>query len=79
MVIDLRDKVGEIAGSSPEAAAAAGAPVGAEDLFDDALSALINLGYQKNAAEKAINQVLKEGSDLNVQKLLRKALQRLAK
>ena len=79
MVIDLRDKVGEIAGTSPEAAAAAGAPVGAEDLFDDALSALINLGYQKNAAEKAINQVLKEGSDLNVQKLLRKALQRLAK
>lgn len=81
MVIELRDKVGELAAGLPaEVSMAAGAAVGADGVFDDALSALVNLGYQKNAAEKALQQVMKEGStDLNVQKLLRHALQRLAK
>lgn len=80
MVIELRDKVGELAAGVPaEVSMAAGAAVGGDGVFDDALSALVNLGYQKNAAEKALQQVMKEGTDLNVQKLLRQALQRLAK
>jgi len=49
------------------------------DAFDDALSALINLGYQRNAAEKAVQQVRREGVEASVQKILRASLQKLAK
>lgn len=80
LVIELRDKIGELAsGISAEASIAAGAAIGGEGIFDDALSALVNLGYKKDAAENALNQSLKDGTELNVQKLLRAALQRLAK
>src|SRR5690606_33068574 len=51
MVIELRDKIAELAaGVSGDTSAAAGASIGGDSVFDDALSALINLGYQKNAA-----------------------------
>jgi len=78
MVVELRDKIGEL---SLGAAASAGSPAGtgADTAFDDALSALVNLGYQRNAAEKALQDAAKNGSDLSVQKLLRSALQKLAK
>lgn len=80
LVIELRDKLGELsAGAAVGAAASSGAAVRADEAFDDALSALVNLGYQRSAAEKALQQVMKEGKDLSVQKLLRQALQRLAK
>ena len=80
LVIELRDKVGELAmaatagdtGISP-----AGVP--GDDVFDDALSALLNLGYQRNAAEKAVQQVRRDGVEANVQKILRASLQKLAK
>ena len=80
LVIELRDKVGEMAaGVSAGASIDAAAGIGSEGVYDDALSALVNLGYQKNAAEKALQQVRQEGVEANVQKLLRSALQKLAK
>lgn len=78
LVIELRDKVGELAAGAT-AAAASGDTIGADEAYDDALSALVNLGYQRNAAEKALQQVRNEGTEPSVQKLLRQALQRLAK
>ena len=80
LVVELRDKVGELAADiSAEASMAAAAGIGTDDVYDDALSALVNLGYQKGAAEKALQQVRQDGTEANVQKLLRAALQRLAK
>lgn len=80
LVIELRDKVGELAaGMSEKASAQAATAIGGDTVFDDALSALVNLGYQKQAAEKALQQVVKDGGEMSVQKLLRQALQRLAK
>ncbi|HLA96217.1 MAG TPA: Holliday junction branch migration protein RuvA, partial [Pyrinomonadaceae bacterium] len=80
LVIELRDKVSELAaGVSAETSMAAAESIGSEGVFDDALSALVNLGYQKNAAEKALQQVRQDGTEPSVQKLLRAALQRLAK
>ncbi len=78
MVIELRDKIGDLAFAASATASAEGAG-GADSVFDDALSALVNLGYQRNAAEKALQQAAKDGTDLTVQKLLRSALQKLAK
>ena len=78
LVIELRDKVGELStGDSPLDAERPSLP--ADAVFDDALSALVNLGYQKAAAEKAVKQAAQEGTDISVQKLLRKSLQILAK
>jgi holliday junction DNA helicase RuvA len=80
LVIELRDKVGELAH-----AAAAGEPtaspsgIDGDDVFNDALSALLNLGYQRNAAEKAVQQVRRDGVEASVQKVLRASLQKLAK
>lgn len=79
LVIELRDKVGELAsaGSSPLDAEQPAQP--ADAVFEDALSALVNLGYQRNAAEKAVKQAAQEGTEMSVQKLLRRSLQVLAK
>lgn len=78
LVIELRDKVGELVDSVSSAEAAAGA-VSGDGIFDDALSALTNLGYQKHAAEKALQQAAGEGTEMSVKKLLRRSLQLLAK
>ncbi|PYT01789.1 MAG: Holliday junction branch migration protein RuvA [Acidobacteria bacterium] len=76
MVVELRDKIGELAVG---AAASASSSDASDTVFDDALSALVNLGYQRNAAEKALQDATKDGAELSVQKLLRAALQKLAK
>lgn len=78
LVVELRDKIADIAGSA-EAVTAAGAVGNGDGVFDDALSALVNLGYQKNAAEKALQQAAESGTEMSVQKLLKAALQRLAR
>lgn len=80
MVIELRDKVGDVCveGTSALDAATTGS-VPVDDVFEDALSALVNLGYQRNAAEKALQIAAKEVTDATVQKLLRRSLQVLAK
>jgi Holliday junction DNA helicase RuvA len=81
MVVELRDKIGELSVgvAGGRSTTADGSDGGPDAVFDDALSALVNLGYQRNAAEKALQESSKDGADLNVQKLLRAALQRLAK
>jgi len=80
LVVELRDKVGELslASAAGDTTVSATAEVG-DDVFNDALSALLNLGYQRNAAEKAVQQVRREGVEANVQKILRASLQKLAK
>ncbi len=80
MVIELRDKIGELSASATAGASSAvGSDGNPDSIFDDALSALVNLGYQRNSAEKALQDAAKDGSEMNVQKLLRGALQKLAK
>ncbi len=76
LIVELRDKVVSI---GSDTTASATLPTGENAVVDDALSALVNLGYQKAAAEKALQQAMKEGAELSVQKLLRASLQILAK
>jgi Holliday junction DNA helicase RuvA len=81
IVIELRDKINTISTGGIETAQTATtstAPSGNE-VYDDAVSALTNLGYQRAAAEKALNQAMQEGTEMSVQKLLRRSLQLLAK
>jgi Holliday junction DNA helicase RuvA len=80
LVIELRDKMQDLlSGAEKQASSAgqAGAPV--DETYEDALSALLNLGYNRAAADKALKQTVQEGTEMSVQKLLRRSLQLLAK
>lgn len=82
MVIELRDKLNDLSSAATQqqlSTAGSGENVPADAVYDDALSALTNLGYQRNAAEKALKQAVQEGTEMSVQKLLRRSLQLLAK
>ena len=50
-----------------------------EDLRGDMLSALLNLGYHRPLAEKAINAALKTSDDRSFENTLRQALRELAR
>jgi len=83
LVMELRDKVAVL--SSPELEEELGAMPEvsgkpSEDLVRaDALSALLNLGYQRTAAEKAIGSALAENEEISVESILRSSLRKLAK
>ena len=73
MVIELRDRLPV----GPESEAAAGPA--ADDVRSDVLSALGNLGYQRAAAEKAVDRVFTRSADRAFEPLLREVLRELAK
>ena len=82
LVIELRDKM--VALSSPaleqELAAGAGVAAQSEDaLREDTLAALLQLGFPRPAAEKAITSAIQEGGELSVETLLRRSLRQLSK
>ncbi|MGI8884252.1 MAG: Holliday junction branch migration protein RuvA [Pyrinomonadaceae bacterium] len=83
MVIELRDKLNDLTSAASQqqlTSVSGGVNITSVDaVYDDALSALTNLGYQRNAAEKALKQAVQDGTEMSVQKLLRKSLQFLAK
>ena len=79
LVIELRDKVGELAAAAGVGTSISVDQLPADAVFDVALSALVNLGYQKAAAERALKKVVQDGTEMSVQKLLRRSLQLLAK
>lgn len=83
LVVELREKVAEM--SSVELEEEFGAPkevkgeITEDSVRADALSALLNLGYQRSSAEKAIDSALGEGGDLTVESVLRRGLRKLAR
>jgi holliday junction DNA helicase RuvA len=82
IVIELRDKITKLSAVSSAEMKAEGVVsthASDDDVYEDAISALVNLGYQRNAAEKALKQAMQEGTEMSVQKLLRRSLQLLAK
>jgi Holliday junction DNA helicase RuvA len=73
MVLELRDKLPE---TTPTTAPASPIMSGAEE---DVLSALVNLGYQRAAAEKALALATKNGKGQSFDALFRGALAALSK
>ena len=73
LVLELKDRL-------PDAAAPIDdVPVEGGDLRDDVLSALGNLGYQRSAAEKSVDRVLKtNGAPATFEALLRDVLKVMA-
>lgn len=72
MVLELRDKLPEPGKAGPAIAIMSA-------VEEDVLSALVNLGYQRAAAEKALATAAKEGSAKSFDQLFRLVLGRLSK
>ncbi len=82
LVIELRDKMAALSSPALEEQIAAGGPTAAQSedaLREDTLAALLQLGFPKPAAEKAITSAMQEGGDLSVETLLRRSLRQLSK
>jgi holliday junction DNA helicase RuvA len=76
IVLELKDKMTALL--APETAAAPAA-AGGETLRTDVLSALVNLGYHRPLAERAVDAALKTGTDASFERTLKQALRELAK
>ena len=69
IIVDLRDKMGKM----DVGELALGLPQNKQK--EEVLTALVTLGFAKNAAEKSIDKVLKKhGSDLEVEEIVKHAL-----
>jgi len=71
IVLELKDK---LAAMTPAGAIAT--PAGPRE---DLVSALLNLGYHRPAAEKAVDRALQDGPDLGFEQALRAALKLLSR
>ncbi len=71
MILELKDKLEEFTAAPP--------PPAVSPLEDDVLSALVNLGYQRAAAERALAVASRGGASGNFDKLFRESLAVLSK
>jgi Holliday junction DNA helicase RuvA len=74
IVIELKDRVNKLATDVSDITAAPG-----DDVRDDLLSALGNLGYQRAAAEKAVDRALGKVETREFEPLLREVLKALVR
>ena len=71
IIIDLRDKVGKLAEGDQIFT-----PLD-NTIKEEALSALVMLGFPKAKVDKIINEIFKQKSDLSVEELIKEALKRI--
>ena len=71
IIIDLRDKLGKI----PESGQILISPD--NTLQNEALSALVMLGFAKKDAEKAVSKIIKDDPEATVERVIKTALKRL--
>ena len=76
IVVELRDKLAAMKASEPERAE----PTGRTALEADVVSALLNLGYDRRTAEKAVEEAQRDGAKVqgSFEALLRATLQQLS-
>jgi Holliday junction DNA helicase RuvA len=74
MSLELKDKLPAHVGADAVPHAQSG-----DDLREDVLSALLNLGYHRPLAERAVDSGLKNGGDGDFERMLKQALRELAK
>jgi len=78
LALELKDKVEKLGGAGDHRAAKVAEPSG--KLMDDALSALVNLGYKASDVKDVVKQVLAgRNGETPLQDLIRAALKELAK
>jgi len=76
IILELKEKASKLAegiGGVPEERL----EIKDREIYEDALSALINLGYPSKAAKKAVEIALHKDHEMNIETLLKEALQNL--
>jgi holliday junction DNA helicase RuvA len=73
MIVELKDKLAALAPAAADAAKTDGSP----QLLLDVVSALVNLGYKRPEAEKAVREVLKRG-ERSLENVLKESLRRMS-
>jgi holliday junction DNA helicase RuvA len=71
IVVDLHDKMGKVALAQGDGAVA---PVADSGVKSEAVAALVMLGFQQSASQKAVDKLLKDEPQLPVAQLIKKAL-----
>ena len=73
MIVELKDKFSAL----PPAGAESAKFEGGSQLLIDAVSALVNLGYKRPEAEKAVREVLKKG-ERSLESVIKETLRRMS-
>lgn len=73
LVLELKDKVGPIAGHAASSGSSPAAGTATGDLISDVISALVNLGYKENQARKVLEN-MELAPDLSMEEALKGAL-----
>ena len=76
IILDLKDKVLEISASAG-ASAQPKAPQISPEIQNEAVSALMMLGFSASATQKAVNAILQEDPTLKVEQVIKQALKML--
>ncbi|MCP4039941.1 MAG: Holliday junction branch migration protein RuvA [bacterium] len=84
MVVELQERAAELVAATPTVAGAAprvdAGEAGDRETREQALSALVNLGYPKTQAERVVEAAAAEaGTGASIEALIRHALRRLAR
>ena len=75
IIVDLSGKMLDL--PSHDAAAVALASSQNSEVFDEALSALVMLGFTKASSEKVLRKIFKDAPDMSVEDAIRSALKQL--
>ena len=77
IIVEIKDKVLGISGGKESPKAVLGNMSAGNEAYDEALQALMMLGFGKAASEKVLRKVLKENPAAEVESLIRWALKQL--
>lgn len=76
LILELRDKMPELAASDERTAVSPADPV--QSLVDDLVSALSNLGFPRAQSEKAVQDVVADDADVKFEDALKSVLRKLS-
>lgn len=77
IILDLKDKVLELSASEGAPAVAPKAAPVSSEIQNEAVSALVMLGFATSATQKVVSAILSEEPDLKVEQVIKKALKML--
>ena len=80
LIVDLREKMAALSVAQveePGGKTKASEEPTEDSVRSEALSGLMNLGYQRSAAEKAVDAALAEGGDITVESILKRSLRKI--
>ena len=72
IIVELSGRMTDVAGGH-----AAASPIVSGGTYDETLSALVMLGFRKDASEKVVKAVMKESPSISVEEAVRRSLRRL--